>query len=203
MRSIALLATGLLLAATAPATLAAAPSTIDPSTLTPPPNPYYDWACVQKSDGVDCTGVQPSGAVDFNPDPAFSCHGALILDTFEQFATSHVTYDAAGRVLRNHKVVTFDEQWRLDGTSGPLLRSRGRFTETLDYAIPGDETSATITDTGTTLAVSAPGEGVIFANTGRAVFNWDGSEILALSGPQAMIRDFGGAMAAVCAAFGA
>ena len=202
-RSIALLATVWLLSAAAPTALAAGPTPVDPSTLTPPPNPSYDWTCVQHPEGIDCTGVAVQSGVDVNPDPSFSCDGHLILVTYDQTVTARRSHDADGRVTRNHLVGTFDERWRLDGTTGPLLRSRGRWSETQDYAVPGDTASRTITDTGSTLAVSAPGQGVIFANTGRAVFSWDGSDVLALAGPQAMIRDFDGAMAAVCAAFGA
>ena len=64
-------------------------------------------------------------------------------------------------------------------------------------------TSRTPVFTGTTLAVSAPGQGVIFQNTGRVVYNWDESEVIATAGPQAMIEDFDGAIDAMCAAFGA
>jgi hypothetical protein len=198
-----LLAAMLLLASIAPASVNAAPAAVDPATLTPPPNPNYEWTCVQKPTAIDCTGVQRSSAADQNPDPSFACDGHPILVTFQQTVTAHRTHTADGRVVRNHLVGTFDEVWRLEGTVSPLLRSRGRWTETLAYAIPGDTTSRTIVDNGSTLAVSAPGDGVIFANTGHAVFNWDGGEVLALAGPQAMIRDFDGAMAAVCAAFGA
>ena len=202
-RSLALVATALVLVAAAPAAIAASPATVDPSTLTPPPNPAYDWTCLQHPEGIDCTGVARQSGTDVNPDPSFSCGGRLILVTYDQTVTARRSHDAIGRVTRNHLVGTFDERWRLEGTTGPLLRSRGRWSETVDYAIPGDITSATITDTGTTLALSAPGQGVIFANTGRAVFSWDGNDVLALAGPQAMLRDFDGAIAAVCAAFGA
>ena len=68
-------------------------------------------------------------------------------------------------MTRNHTVGTFDERWRLEG-SDVVLTSRGRWTLTVDYAVPGVVTSRTNTYTGTTLAVSAPGEGVIFQNTG-------------------------------------
>ena len=70
----------------------------------------------------------------------------------------------------------------------------------MDYAIPGDVTSRTNTYTGGTLTVSAPGEGIIFQNTGRVRLNWDESEVLASSGPQDMM-DFDAAIAAACAAF--
>ena len=66
--------------------------------------------------------------------------------------------------------------------------------------MPGDVTSRTITDTGNTLTVSAPGEGVIFQDVGRVRVNWDGSELLAVSGHQD-IWDFEGSIAAACAAF--
>ena len=134
---------------------------------------------------------------------AYLIYGATNLATFSQTVTARRSHDAEGRVTRTHLVGTFDELWRLDGTTGPALTSRGRWTETFTYPIPGDVTSRTFTDTGTTLAVSAPGQGVIFQNTGRVVFNSDGSEILALAGHQAMIEDFDGAIAAACTAFGA
>jgi hypothetical protein len=202
-RLLAIVATGLLVAAAAPAAFAAAPTPVDPSTLTPPPNPNFTWSCLRYTTGIQCAGVELESGVDVNPDPSFSCDGHPILVTFTQTLTSRRSHDAEGRVTRNHTVGTFDEQWRLDGSDGPLLTSRGRWTETVAFPIPGDVTSRTITDTGTTLAVSAPGQGVIFQNTGRARSNWDGSEILALAGPQAMIEDFDGAIGAVCAAFAA
>jgi hypothetical protein len=201
-RLIALVATGLLVAASAPAALAGAPTPVDPLTLTPPPNPNFTWTCLAYPTGIECTGVEPSSGVDVNPDPSFSCDGHPILVTYTQMVTGRRWHDAEGRVTHSHFVGTFDEHWRLDGSDGPLLTSRGRWTERFTYPIPGDVTSRTPVFTGTTLAVSAPGQGVIFQNTGRVVFNWDESEVLALAGPQAMIEDFDGAIEAVCAAFG-
>ena len=202
-RLIALVATGLLMAAAAPAALGGAPTSVDPSTLTPPPNPNFTWTCLAYPTGIECTGVEPSSGVDVNPDPSFSCDGHPILVTYTQMVTQRRSHDAEGRVTRTHVIGTFDDHLRLDGSDGPLLTGRGRWTETFIYPIPGDVTSRTPVFTGTTLAVSAPGQGVIFQNTGRVVFNWDESEVLALAGPQSMIEDFDGAIEAVCAAFGA
>jgi hypothetical protein len=202
-RLLALLATGLLAVAAAPAALAGGPTPVNPSTLTPPPNPNFAWTCLAYPTGIECVGVEPSSGIDINPDPSFSCDGHPILVAFTQTLTSRRSHDADGRVTRDHVVGTFDEHWRLDGSDGPVLTSRGRWTETVTFPIPGDVQSRTITDTGTTLAVSAAGQGVIFQNTGRVVMNWDQSEILALAGPQAMVEDFDGTIEAVCAAFGA
>ena len=73
----------------------------------------------------------------------------------------------------------------------------------VDYAVPGDPQSRTIRSAGAGLTVSAPGEGVIFQNTGRVVTNWDESEVLSISGHQAFWDNFDGAIAAACAAAGA
>ena len=198
-RLLAFAAAGLLLLSAAPAALASAPVPVDPSTLTPPPNPNFDWTCKERGSGIVCNGVELGGAVDENADPSFSCDGNPILATFTQTLTARRSHDADGRVTRNHTIGTFDERWRLEG-SDTILTARGRWTLTVDYAIPGDVTSRTNTYTGGTLAVSAPGEGIIFQNTGRVRLNWDESEVLASSGPQDMM-DFDAAIAAACAAF--
>ena len=178
----------------------AAPSTIvDPSTLTPPPNPNFDWTCESNGERIDCWGVEffQSDGTD-EGDPAFSCDGRQIQIAFTQTVTAHRTHDAEGRVLRNHQVGTFDERWTLEGSDGPGLTSRGRWSVMVEYAIPGDTTSRTTAYTGMQLAVSAPGVGVIFQNNGRVLLNWNESEILAISGQQAFYEDFDGAIAAAC-----
>ena len=198
-RLLGLAMAGLLLLSAAPLAVAAAPAPVDPSTLTPPPNPNFDWTCVTRGNGIVCDGTEVSSAVD-GTNPDFACDGNPILVTFTQTLTARRSHDAAGRVTRNHTVGTFDERWRLAG-SDVVLTSRGRWTLTVDYAVPGDVTSRTNTYTGNTLTVSAPGEGVIFQNIGRTKLNWDESEVLAVSGHQDMLFDFEGAIAAACAAF--
>jgi hypothetical protein len=199
-RHLALFAAVLMLVTVPGAASASGPTTVDPTTLTPPPNPTYTWDCLSGPQGIDCTGVRVSTAVDVNPDPSFSCGERLILVTFRQTEMARRSHDSDGRVTRTHIVGSFDEQWRLEGTSGPTLTSRGRWSEGIRYAVPGDPTSRTITDTGITVAVSAPSEGVIFHTTGRVVFDADGN-VASLAGPQAFMRDFEGAIQAVCEAF--
>jgi hypothetical protein len=200
LRLRALAFTLLLLAASAPGAAAAPPAQVDPATLTPPPNPNYDWDCTSNAGGIDCWGVETFGAIDAE---GFSCGAKSFVVTFTQTTTAHRVHDAQGRVLWNHFVVTFDEAWRLDGTTGPVLRSKGRVNTMIDYAVPGDPESRTIRSGGASLTVSAPGEGVIFENTGRVVTNWDESEVLSISGQQDFYEDFDGAIAAACAAVGA
>ncbi|MBA2381045.1 MAG: hypothetical protein H0V73_02955 [Chloroflexi bacterium] len=199
-RTIGLVLAGALVLGLVPGTLATSPSAVDPSTLTPPPNPNFVWNCTSNGQRIDCIGVESSSAIDENPDPAFSCSGVPILVTFTQTLTAHRTHDAEGRVLRNHTIGTFDETWRLAGMSGPVLTSRGRWSLVVTYAEPGVVESRTIAYSGAQLTLSAPGEGVIFQNTGHIVTNWDESEVLAVHGP---FIDFDAGIAAACDAFGA
>ena len=104
-------------------------------------------------------------------------------------------------MTRNHTVGRFDERWRLDG-SDRSLTSRGRWTLTVDYAVPGDTTSRTNTYTGGPRSpCPRPARASSSTNIGRVNLNWDESEVLAVSGRQDMLRDFEGAIAVACAAF--
>ena len=55
-RLLGLAMAGLLLLSAAPAAIAAAPVAVDPSTLTPPPNPNFDWTCLALGGGIVCDG---------------------------------------------------------------------------------------------------------------------------------------------------
>jgi len=187
-----------LLSASAATVAAASPTPVDPATLTPPANPSFDWTCQSTGQRIDCRGIAVSGETAL---PAFSCGVHTITINFVQTVTAHRVHDATGRVLWNMLVGTFDELWTLDGTTEPALTSKGRWTQRVDYAVPGVPESRTNVYTGITLAVSAPGEGVIFQNTGRTEMNWDESEVVSINGPHAY--DFDGAIDAACAALGA
>jgi hypothetical protein len=198
MRRLAIIPVVLMLSALLPqAAAASAPVSVDQWTLIPPPNPNFDWTCTSNGARIDCWGVEYSES-DGLADPAFTCDGRQILIAFTQTLTAHRTHDAEGRVLRNHTVGTFDERWTLEGSGGPGLVSRGRWSLMVDYAIPGVVQSRINTYSGMTLTVSAPGMGVIFQDNGRTVLNWDESEILAVHGHQAFGEDFEGAIAAAC-----
>lgn len=187
----------LLVLALAPVAAAGPPQSVDPGTLTPPPNPTFDWDCVSSDQGITCRGERTFGAVDVS---FFGCEGNPILITFVQSEKVHRFHDEAGRVIRTHIVGTFDETWRLEG-SPIVLTSRGRWSETFRYAVPGDTTTRTHELHGVTLKVSAPGLGVIAHDVGVVKLNWDGSELLALHGPHDFF-DFDAALVPVCKAFG-
>lgn len=179
---------------------AATPVSVDPSTLTPPPNPNFVWDCTSNGNGIDCHGVETFGATNVE---GFSCGAQSFTVTFTQTTKAHRVHDAQGRVLFAQSVVTFDEQWWIEGSGGPILTSRGRSNTMVDYAVPGDPQSRTFRSAGAGLTVSAPDEGVIFQNTGRVVTNWDESDVLSISGHQDLWDNFDGAIAAACSAAGA
>ena len=86
-RLIALVATGMLVAAAAPAALAGAPTPVDPTTLTTPRTRTSPGTCLAYLTGV-YTGVFPLTEVDVNPDPSFSCDGHPILVMGTQVLTA-------------------------------------------------------------------------------------------------------------------
>ena len=196
-RPIAFLLGIVLLIVLVPAASAAPPRPVDPSTLTPPPNPNFDWRCTSNGQRIDCDGVETIVAVEEPIDPSFSCGGQPILTTFTQVVRAHRTHDAQGRVIRNHMVGTFDEVWSLEGSDG-TLNTRGRWSASVDYAVPGDVTSRINTYSGQQVTAWVRGGGVIFQNTGHVVANWDESELLSIHGPQDFYEDFDAAIAAAC-----
>jgi hypothetical protein len=192
--SVIITAVLLLLAVATPAT-AASPQPVDPATLTPPPNPNFDWNCVSNDQGITCRGDQTFGEIDFS---FFECDGRPVLITFTQTETSHRFHDEAGRVIRTHVVGRFDETWRLEG-SPTVLTSRGRWSETWHYPVPGDATTRSHQIHGATLMISAPGVGLVNHNAGLVRLDLDDSVLIALRGKHTFFET---GEADVCEAFG-
>ena len=99
---------GVLLFGLVPSAVAAAPARVDPSTLTPPPNPNLRMEpCTSTGQRITCNGVEALSAVDAS-DPAFSCGGtALILgDVRAGREIRFGTHDATGRVIRTHHLAS-------------------------------------------------------------------------------------------------
>lgn len=161
------ISTVLLVLALAPAALAAPPQSVDPATLIPPPNPTFDWDCVSNGQGITCRGERTLVEVDAS---FFGCGENPILITYAQHEKAHRFHDEAGRVIRTHIVGTFDETWRLEG-SPIVLTSRGRWSETFRYSVPGDITTRTHELHGAKLMVSAPSLGVIARDVGVMKLN--------------------------------
>lgn len=179
-----------------PAALATKGDAVDPTTLTPPLDPDI-WACVRQGAGIICDGRQPDGYNDLSPGPEFACGDRLILVSGFQVRTTRAWNDAQGRRLEVRIHGTFDESWRLEGSSGPVLGVKGRWNERLDYGTPGDVSTRTSTITGNEVSANLPGHGVVFQNTGITRTDPDG-EVVKQGGPHNFYTNFEGAIAAAC-----
>jgi hypothetical protein len=176
----------------------AAKETVDPSTLTPPLDPDI-FTCVRQGRGILCDGRQADAYADLSPGPEFACGDRLILVTGFQVETTRAWNDAEGRRLKVKSHGTFDETWRLEGSSGPELRAHGSWNEHFVYTTPGDIATRTQTITGNEVSAIAPGQGNIFQNTGITRIDPDG-DVVRQGGPHDFYTNFEGAIAAACEA---
>lgn len=189
--------------AVAPGVSAGSGTTVDPSTLTPPPSGNFDLTCVNDGRAITCTGTEVQTFTDLNiGDSGLACGGRGIIDNGRQVRTGTFTYDLAGRATRWFDRGTFDEVWHLDGSTSPTVRSSGNWSTVNDFAVPGDITSRTRTYRGAPHRVIGP-RGLVYNDAGMVVLDWDESNILALHGPHLEFTDFEAAIAGVCAAFAA
>jgi hypothetical protein len=196
------LATLLGVLALAPASEAAGPAGLCPSTLNPPPLSFE--TCQTVGDGTIASG---SRVVSYGPLDTGTCgSGASAFEVFDQGTyDQHATrwYDLNGN-LTSRKIYdhyTFG-QW-----SNPLVGSTVNYTqesvESDVLAIPGDLSSSTTTSTGEIIIKSSTGAPVLFA-TGRQVGNIDGSELYSSAGRNDFVALFfegdSDALDSVCAA---
>jgi hypothetical protein len=176
--------------------LAAQGDPVDPSTLTPPLDPEI-FTCVRQGAGIVCDGRQPDAYQDLSPGPDFACGDRMILVSGFQLRTSRARNDAQGNRLEFRTHGTFDEVWRLEGSSGPELRVHGRWNERGVYGTPGDRSTRITTITGNEVSAVQPGRGVVFQNTGITRLDPDG-EVLSQGGLHDFYTDFQAAIAAAC-----
>ena len=189
-----------LVLAVAPGALAA-PVTVDPATLIPPPPASFDPRCVAQGGGTICTGTEVATFVDLDlSDGGFACDVHAIIDNGQQIREGRFAYDAQGRATDWFTRGTFREVWTLDGIPGaPQLTTHGQWSVKNEFHVPGDITSRTRAYRGENLAIHGPG-GLVSHDPGIRIFDWDESNVLVHHGPG---TDFDTFIGAVCAAFGA
>jgi hypothetical protein len=101
-------------------------------------------------------------------------------------------YDRAGNPVRERFLV---KQPSLDTAKGTTLRENDVFSDVIDFRT-GKEWLV-----GATFKITAPGQGHVFLQAGRAVFDLDGN-LLFVAGPHPLLVEGGDPLAAFCGAFG-
>ena len=157
------LAVGLVVALSAfPAS--AAPNTVDPDTLTPPPPPGAE--CKQTGNFILCqTYFDEPSLVN---EPVFELSCGTVYETSAVHREGIRWYSAEGLLLR--RFVTEDVQgtWSLSPTGGePSVRFFAHDNWTDVFAIPGDGQSVSTTFHGDRFTAIAPGSGVLWHIAGQ------------------------------------
>jgi hypothetical protein len=144
----------------------AAPRSVDPTTLTPPPDPGVVAECKQTGNFILCqTYFDEPSLVN---EPVFELECGTVYETSTVHREGIRWYSSEGLLLR--RFVTEDAQgsWSLSPTSeGPTVRFFAHDNWTDVYAVPGDGESVSTTYHGDSFTAMAPGYGVLFHIAGQ------------------------------------
>ena len=137
----------------------AAPKSVDPDTLTPPPPPGAE--CKDTGNFIICqTFFDEPSLVN---EPVFELSCGTVYETSNVHREGIRWYSPEGLLLR--RFVTEDVQgtWSLSPTGeGPTVRFFAHDNWTDVYTTPGDEESVSTTYHGDSFTAMAPGYGVLF-----------------------------------------
>src|SRR5215218_10358448 len=151
-------------------TASAAPTSVDPDTLTPPPPPGAE--CNQTGNYVICHTFGDESWAN-QPDSMLSCGRAY------STGSSHsegIRWYSDGLLVKRFVRVTDSGTWSLSPTgAGPTVRFNSHFNFVDYLATPGDFDSATTIEHGMDFRLWRPGSGVMVHLAGIFVFAPDGS----------------------------
>jgi hypothetical protein len=152
---VALMLAMVVAAVTAGAALAA-PKTIDPNTLTPPPPPGAE--CKDTGNYIICqTFFDEPSLVNV---PAFELSCGTVYETSDVHREGIRWYSPEGLLLKRFVREDAEGTLSLSATGeGPTVRSFAHDNWTDIYTTPGDEESASTTSHGVGLRIIAPGSG--------------------------------------------
>ncbi len=162
-RIIVALVLAMVLAAITGGAALAAPNSVDPDTLTPPPPPGAE--CKDTGNYIICqTYFDEPSLVN---EPVFELSCGTVYETSDVHREGIRWYSSEGLLLRRFVTEDVEGTWSLSPTGeGPTVRFFAHDNWTDVYAIPGDEDSASTTYHGAAFKVVAPTSGeLIYAGT--------------------------------------
>jgi hypothetical protein len=148
---------------------ATARTTVDPSTLTPTPNPAGNPVCGWTGSQIQCLADRSFTVTD--ADTGISCAGGELLETSQRHIHRHYYYNA-DRLLTS----TITQEW-VDGIlyvkeTGQLVRWTDTDTGIQSLSVPGDNSTGVGINSGANLHFyPASGGSVLIA--GRTIENFD------------------------------
>lgn len=186
----------------APQAEAKSPRQLDPAAMTPPLNPNFTWSCFEAGSGQICQGSNEPSYTNEQTD--LSCDGrpAFVTGSGREFMTRW--HDSEGRATRTSVHLDYPgDVFTLSPVgSGPTLTVRGHWNRHYTYAVPGDLSSRTLTETGAVYLANTRGGGIQVQSTGylRWVQGEDYESIDEVHGPHEEVAGFADFDDAVCAA---
>jgi hypothetical protein len=162
-RVVVALVLAMVLAAITGGAALAAPISVDPDTLTPPPPPGAE--CKDNGNYIVCqTYFDEPSLVN---EPIFELSCGTVYETSNVHREGIRWYSAEGLLLRRFVTEDVEGSWSLSATGeGPTVGFFAHDNWTDVYAIPGDEDSASTTYHGAAFKVVAPESGeLIYAGT--------------------------------------
>ena len=164
-------------------------TTVDPSTLNPPPPPSFNPVCEEVGGGTICT-------VNFS-DPPFAGGSGLVCGTganaYEVFQFQNRTvqgrryYDENGNLTRRHFREVLGGTWT-NPLNHKALSYSGALTHLHDLTVPGDITSGTDSVTGS-VRTYLPQGGTVLFEAGRTIGTSDGV-VISENGPHPLLHYF-------------
>jgi len=159
----------LILAAIAAGTASAAPRTVDPDTLTPPPPPGAE--CTQTGNYVIC---HTFGDGSWANEPTFELSCGTVYSTGSDHAEG-IRWYSDGLLVRRFVETTGEDTLSLSPTGeGPTVRTSSHRTSVDYFAIPGDFDSVTEIEHGLDTRMWLPGSGVMLRLAGIFIFAREG-----------------------------
>jgi hypothetical protein len=171
-----------LMALLAPAS-AGASSSVDPTTLNPPPPDFFNAECERTGEHILCTLAFADDTIIEEP-TGIICDGTELLITQDRSVVGKRYYSADGDLLRRHFRETFIGSLTNPdtGNSVPWVAHN---TLRHDLGTPGVVQSGITHVTGQQIRISLPDGGAILVDAGRIVVDESTFEIVDWSGPKA------------------
>lgn len=187
-----------LMLATAAGVSAGRQDVVDPSLMTPALNPSFDWECWRAGDTIVCDGERTT---EYTAAQAIPCpDGGWIYATGSAQDTLRRVGDENGLALWTLGTTRIDDLLsRSPSFDGIVGHARGVWSDSYDYAVPGDLSSRTMTRRGFDVVLTIPGQGLVMLDAGIFAVDFDGNLLFA-HGPHRVLEDVEGAFATACAA---
>lgn len=191
-------ALGLLLAV--PAAQAAPAGTVDPALMVPTLNPdYAPYTCWEAGSGIICTGTDD---IAYDEPFGLQCDGQDVWLSGVGTSTIKRWHTADGRATRTQIFSSFPRDvFSLSPTGeGPSFVVRARFNSHYTYAVPGERSSRTLTETGALLlGRSGTGGPLLVHDAGAVRFATGNEDEITFSGGQHdFYDDMGSLDRAIC-----